>query len=60
MRTMSLAAPLTDLINRARDGDAAAFREMFDAAYQDLRALARMRLSRGGRGTLLDTTSLVH
>jgi RNA polymerase sigma factor (TIGR02999 family) len=57
---MRPAAPLTDLIQRARDGDADAFRAVFDTAYQDLRGLARMRLSRGGRGTLLDTTSLVH
>jgi hypothetical protein len=58
MIAMSTAAPLTDLIHRAREGDDAAFRAVFDAAYQDLRELARMRLSRGGRGTLLDTTSL--
>ena len=57
---MEQGAPLTDLILRARDGDSNAFRAIFDAAYQDLRVLARMRLSRGGRGPLLDTTSLVH
>jgi RNA polymerase sigma factor (TIGR02999 family) len=57
---MNQAAPLTDLLHRAQDGDAAAFREVFDATYQDLRQLARQRLSRGGRGTLLDTTALVH
>jgi RNA polymerase sigma factor (TIGR02999 family) len=57
---MEQGAPLTDLILRARNGDSSAFRAVFDAAYQDLRELARMRLSRGGRGTLLDTTSLVH
>jgi RNA polymerase sigma factor (TIGR02999 family) len=57
---MSESTPLTDLLQRAQHGDAAAFREVFDAAYQDLRQLARQRLSRGGRGTLLDTTALVH
>jgi len=57
---MSEPRPLTDLLHRAQDGDAAAFREVFDATYQDLRQLARQRLSRGGRGTLLDTTALVH
>lgn len=57
---MQDAAPLTDLIQRAQGGDTAAFRAMFDATYQDLRALARQRLARGGRGPLLDTTALVH
>jgi RNA polymerase sigma factor (TIGR02999 family) len=57
---MADAASLTDLIQRAQDGDSQAFREVFDATYQELRQLARQRLSRGGRGTLLDTTALVH
>lgn len=57
---MSETALVTDLIRRVQDGDPAAFRQMFDATYQDLRELARMRLARGGRGTLLDTTALVH
>src|SRR5262245_36124192 len=34
--------------------------ELFTAAYQDLRKLARLRLRGGGRNTILDTTSLVH
>ena len=57
---MQEAASLTDLIVRAQGGDTAAFREVFDATYEDLRQLARTRLARGGRGTLLDTTALVH
>lgn len=57
---MTDASPLTELIRRAQAGDAAAFREVFDATYEDLRQLARIRLVRGGRGTLLDTTALVH
>ena len=57
---MSAVSSLTDLIHRAREGDTQAFRDVFDATYQDLRELARARLSRGGRGTLLDTTALVH
>jgi RNA polymerase sigma factor (TIGR02999 family) len=57
---MSEVVPLTDLLHRAQHGDQAAFREVFDATYEDLRQLARQRLSRGGRGTLLDTTALVH
>jgi RNA polymerase sigma factor (TIGR02999 family) len=51
---------LTDLIHRAHTGDEAALRLIFDATYEDLRVVARARLSRGGRGPLLDTTSLVH
>ncbi len=57
---MNEVSSLTDLIHRARTGDAQAFRDVFDATYQDLRELARARLARGGRGTLLDTTALVH
>lgn len=51
---------LTDLIHRAQDGDGPAFDELFRATYDDLRALARDRLRRDQRGTLLDTTALVH
>ena len=54
------AAPLTDLIRRAQEGDEIALRAVFDATYQDLRRMARARVNQGGRGTLLDTTSLVH
>jgi RNA polymerase sigma factor (TIGR02999 family) len=57
---MDAPPTLTDLIQRAQGGDAAAFRDLFDATYQDLRILARRRLAGGGRGTLLDTTALVH
>ena len=51
---------LTDLIRQAQSGDEAAMRSVFDATYQELRAMARARLRRGSRNTLLDTTSLVH
>jgi len=54
------AAPLTDFLRRAQDGDEAAMRVVFDATYPELRAHARARLRRGPRNTLLDTTSLVH
>ncbi len=57
---MTEAANLTDLIRRAQSGDQTAVRAIFDETYQDLRQLARIRLSRGGRGTMLDTTALVH
>lgn len=57
---MSDADSLTDLIRRAQDGDEAALRIVFDATYAELRVLARARLRKGSRNTLLDTTSLVH
>jgi RNA polymerase sigma factor (TIGR02999 family) len=57
---VSAEVPLTDLIQKAHGGDEAALKCIFDAAYADLRSLARARLSRGGRGVLLDTTALVH
>lgn len=51
---------ITDLIKKASSGDHAALRSVFDASYADLRRMARLRLSKGGRGTMLDTTALVH
>lgn len=60
IRRMAEDVPLTDLIQRAQAGDAAAMRLVFDAAYADLRRMARGRLRQSERGTLLDTTSLVH
>lgn len=57
---MDKGGSLTDLIRLAQQGDEAALRAVFEATYQDLRSLARARLSRGPRGTMLDTTSLVH
>lgn len=51
---------MTELIRRAQDGDTAALQAVFHATYGELRMLARARLRRGSRNTLLDTTSLVH
>lgn len=53
-------AALTDLIRLASEGDKDALRQVFDVAYQDLRRLARARLTQGARGVMLDTTALVH
>jgi RNA polymerase sigma factor (TIGR02999 family) len=53
-------ATLTRLIQRSRAGDAVACDALFAATYGDLRRIARARLRRGGRNTLLDTGSLVH
>lgn len=57
---MAEAESLTDLISLAQQGDEAALRAIFNTTYAELRALARSRLGRGNRNTLLDTTSLVH
>ena len=51
---------LTDLVAQAGAGDPAALHDLFDATYDDLRALARMRLRVQRGGALLDTTALVH
>lgn len=60
MGAVNAAAPLTDMIRRAREGDAQALRQVFDVTYEDLRRMARARLNAGARGALLDTTALVH
>jgi len=52
--------PITDLLHAAGQGDAQALASLFERLYPDLRRIARMRLSIDERGTLLDTTALVH
>jgi RNA polymerase sigma factor (TIGR02999 family) len=59
MRTMVEEASLTDLIQRAQNGEAGALQSVFEMTYQELRLLARGRLRAGGRAAL-DTTALVH
>jgi RNA polymerase sigma factor (TIGR02999 family) len=51
---------ITQLLNRAREGDRQAFDQLFQALYPDLRRIARARLAPHVRGTMLDTTALVH
>lgn len=51
---------LSDLLDLARDGTAAALASVFDAAYPELCTLARARLRGGGSGAGLETTVLVH
>jgi RNA polymerase sigma factor (TIGR02999 family) len=53
-------ADLTDLLRRAQNGDSRAFDDLFHATYDELRTLARRRLRFDQRGSLLDTTALVH
>jgi RNA polymerase sigma factor (TIGR02999 family) len=57
---VGLRVDLTDLLQRAQQGDSEAAEALFAATYPELRRLARARLRRGGRSTLLDTTALVH
>lgn len=51
---------LTVLIQKAKTGDTGSRDRLFEAAYGELRKLARARLRDGGRNTCLDTTALVH
>jgi RNA polymerase sigma factor (TIGR02999 family) len=51
---------VTLLIERARDGDRAAFDRIFELLYPELRQIARRRLSRSGRDGLIETTALVN
>ena len=51
---------ISDLIRNVNDGVAGAQERLFEAAYGELRKLARARLRDGGRNTVLDTTALVH
>ncbi|MEO6277236.1 ECF-type sigma factor [Roseateles sp.] len=51
---------ITALLHSAKEGDAKAIAGLFQALYPDLRRIARKRLSIDERGTLLDTTALVH
>ena len=53
-------AGLTTLLDRVREGDAAAADALFAASYPLLRRLARARLRAQGRTPTLDTGLLVH
>jgi RNA polymerase sigma factor (TIGR02999 family) len=50
---------ITELLEASRSGDAAAESKVFDAVYQDLRAIAHRHLHKD-RALRLQTTSLVH
>ena len=57
---MSREASLTDLIQRAQNGETGALQSVFEITYEELRHLARNRLQSAGRAAALDTTGLVH
>ncbi len=48
------------LVGLANAGDRKALDELFAAAYQDLKRIARSRLWHGGRSTMMNTTAVVH
>lgn len=51
---------ITALIHQARAGDRPAFDSLFQALYPELRRVARARLARNVRDTLMETTVLLH
>jgi RNA polymerase sigma factor (TIGR02999 family) len=51
---------LTDLIQRARNGESGALQAVFDTTYVELHRMASNRLRPTRRDVLLDTTALVH
>ena len=51
---------ITELIERANDGDKEALNRLFIGLYAELHALARSRVRRNTPITLLDTTALLH
>jgi RNA polymerase sigma factor (TIGR02999 family) len=51
---------ITELIARARGGERDAFDALFQALYPELKRLAHARLARHQRGTLMETTALLH
>jgi len=51
---------LTVLFAAARSGDDRALGRIFSRLYPDLKVIARARLRRGARMTMMDTTALVH
>lgn len=51
---------VTELVQRARDGDASAMDRLVELIYPDLHRLARSRLAHNDTITLLDATSMVN
>lgn len=51
---------VTELIERARDGDRGAFDRIFELLYPELRDIAHRRLSRNARDGVINTTALVN
>ena len=51
---------VTQLIERAREGDRAAFDRIFELLYPELRKIAHRRLNRRAKDELIGTTALVN
>jgi RNA polymerase sigma factor (TIGR02999 family) len=51
---------ITELLDRARDGDSQALDAVFDALYDELRQMARSRLRTHPKDVLLDTAGVVN
>lgn len=60
MERLDVLTNLTDLIHRAQRGDESAVDQLFQCVYPELRRMARARIRKNPRNTLLDTTELVH
>ncbi len=58
--TAAAMADITELLQRANQGDAAALDELMPLVYANLRQLAHRQLSRESHAHTLDTTALVH
>jgi RNA polymerase sigma factor (TIGR02999 family) len=54
------ASQITEFLNRAAAGDAAAAERVWSAVYDELRRIARRELRDDAAGRTLDTTGLVH
>ncbi|MEM6335704.1 MAG: ECF-type sigma factor [Bacteroidota bacterium] len=57
---MDTSAPVTDLLQRAGEGDADAFNALMPVVYDELRRLAHSRLRQQSSSDTLNTTALVH
>jgi RNA polymerase sigma factor (TIGR02999 family) len=55
-----MVSDFSEKLTASRRGDSAAFAQAFEAAYQELRRLARRQLRRLRPGQTLTTTALVH
>jgi RNA polymerase sigma factor (TIGR02999 family) len=54
------AAPITELLSRASDGDREAFDQLIPMVYQELHRLAESHLRREWRNHTLQPTALIH
>lgn len=57
---MKLAENVTKLLNQAKQGDHAAERQLYEAVYDELRAIAHRQMSNESPGNTGQATTLVH